>query len=232
MSRFSLVLAASLVAVISLAGCAATVIEPSASPSAPASPAIPPTASPSGVTAPPATPTTSPVVSTPRPTTPPSAPPDLTAAEQHLLDGVQRGTDDCRPAGGSGELPQGALAGIECGSTDPAVARVGFYLFPNDDDMVSAYLSRMSAEGVTLDSGSCSEGNSEHAYVPDEGFAKDRAGCFVNAEGFANYRATLTGSHVYIGILGRTADMVVLETFAWKGSQDTPGSPTLWYEPR
>jgi hypothetical protein len=58
----------------------------------------------------------------------------------------------------------------------------------------------------------------------------NRAGCFVNDAGFANYRATLP-ARVYIGILGRSADMAALEDWAWIGSQDTPGSPTLWIEP-
>ena len=234
MSRISLVSAALLVAVIGLAACSAKAVEPTASPSAPpASPSASPIVSPPNVTPAPATPDPSepPVVATPRPTSPPPASPDFSAAEQYLLDGVQRGAKDCQPAGGSDELPQDALAGIECDSTDPAVARVGFYLFANDDDMLAAYLFRMKAEGVALESGTCAEGESEHAYVPDEGFAKDRVGCFLNDEGFANYRATRSGSHVYIGILGRSADMVALSDFAWKGNQDTPGSPTLWYEP-
>ena len=32
-------------------------------------------------------------------------------------------------------------------------------------------------------------------------------------------------SNVYIGILGRSDDMLALETFAWKGNQDTPRYP-------
>ena len=59
----------------------------------------------------------------------------------------------------------------------------------------------------------------------------DRHGCFVNEEGYANYRATISGSDVYIGILGRTKDMRALEDFAWLGNEDVPGRPTLWSEP-
>jgi hypothetical protein len=170
------------------------------------------------------------VIATPPPATPRPTAPDFTAAEQNLLDGVQRGTKNCQPAGGSDELPRDALAGIECDSTDPAVARVGFYQFANDDDMLNAYLFRMNAEGVVLESGTCNDGEAEHAYIPDEGFALDRAGCFLNDEGFANYQFTMTGKHVYIGILGQSADMAALETFAWKdANQDTPGIPTLWF---
>ena len=49
--------------------------------------------------------------------------------------------------------PKAALAGIECDSPDPAVARVGFYVFADGEDMINAYLSRMEAEGVALDFG-------------------------------------------------------------------------------
>jgi hypothetical protein len=235
MSRFSLVMAASLVALVALAACSASPITQPASPSAAPVVVVIPSPSPTitpppSVTPPPATPapTKAPVIATPRPPTPRPTQPGLTAAEQNLLDGVQRGTKNCQSAGDSDELPGNALAGIECDSTDPAVARVGFYIFANDDDMIDAYLTRMRAEGIELDSGSCNDGEAEGAYLPDEGFALDRAGCFVNDEGFANYRYTSTGKHVYIGILGRSADMLALETFAWKGSLDTPGIPTLW----
>jgi hypothetical protein len=53
----------------------------------------------------------------------------------------------------------------------------------------------------------------------------------VNEAGYANYRATLPLHHVYIGVLGRTADTWALDQFAWRGSRDTPGNPTLWAEP-
>lgn len=239
MSRLALVSAASLVLVVALAACSATPIAPSVAPVAtPAGPSAPPTlVPPPSVTPQPATPApatpapATPRPATPRPATPPPAAPSFTAAEQYLLDGIQRGASDCEPASGSGDLPRDAIAGIECASPDRAVARIGFYLFPNDDAMLDAYLARMRAEGVELDSGACFEGEAEHAYTPDEGMSFERAGCFINAEGFANYRTTLPGAHVYIGILGRSADMLALETFAWKGSSDTPGNPTLWFEP-
>jgi hypothetical protein len=41
----------------------------------------------------------------------------------------------------------------------------------------------------------------------------------------------MSGIAVYIGVLGRTADMRALVDFAWRGNQDTPGGPTLWSEP-
>jgi hypothetical protein len=144
---------------------------------------------------------------------------------------VRRGAADCEPAAGSDELPARAIAGIECWSNDAAVARVGFYLFENDADMLAAYTARMTAEGIALDSGPCRDGEGEMSYAPGEGPTADRNGCFINDEGFANYRLTIAGSHVYVGILGRSDDMIALEDFAWFGSVDMPGSPTLWSEP-
>jgi hypothetical protein len=106
---------------------------------------------------------------------------------------------------------------------------MGFYQFTNDEHMLDAYLFRMNAEGIELDSGSCYDGEAEHAYVPGEGLILERAGCFLNDEGFANYRYTVPGKHVYVGLLGNSADMLALENFAWIGNQDTPGVPTLWF---
>jgi len=144
---------------------------------------------------------------------------------------VLRGATECAPAGGSDELPRDAIAGIECGSDDAGVARIGFYLFENDADMLDAYVFRMKAEGVALDSGNCRDGEHESAYTPGDGLLPHRNGCFINDEGYANYRATLPGFHVYIGILGSMDNMPYLEDFAWDGNTDTPGGPTLWGEP-
>lgn len=227
MSRF--MLAASMVAALLVAACGSAPIvaapTPSANPGGPsAGPSLAPPPSPSpvpSVTPPPASPE------------PPLAehPEDFTAAERYLLDGVRRGATDCEPAGGSDEMPRDAIAGIECASPDSAVFRIGFYLFETDADMLDAYVRRMEAEGVALDSGGCFEGEGEGAYTPGEGFLPHRDGCFVNDEGIANYAATLPGSHVSIGIYGRSGDTRALADFAWSGNQDTPGNPTLWGEP-
>jgi hypothetical protein len=142
-----------------------------------------------------------------------------------------RGVIGCDPV--RRDLPPKAIAGIDCSSDDPGVARVGFYLFASEADMLDAYVARMTVEGVRLDSGNCRDGEHEGAYIPgpEDEFVAYRGGCFINDEGFANYRATLGGSHVYIGVLGRTDDMPYLEDFAWRGNQDTPGTPTLWVNP-
>src|SRR6187397_2478696 len=141
MSR--LILAAAFVAAVAVAACGAASIEPS----------HPPLVSPRAPQ-PDATPDPS---AFPVPQSPGSLA-DFTAAERYLFDGILRGAVECQPAGGSDELPRDAIAGIECNSADLGVARIGFYLFENDADMLKAYLSRMNAEGVALDSGSCRDG--------------------------------------------------------------------------
>jgi hypothetical protein len=228
MSRFRIAPALALLGVLTLAACSAGAGAP-ASPSTPPVPTVAPSLAPPDASPPPATPAPTRVPEvTPLPATPTPAPRAFTEEEKNFLAGVQRGTKDCRPVDGD-DLPENAVLGIECDGTDPAVDRVGFYQFENDQDMIDAYKARMEAEGVALDSGTCQEGESEHAYFPGEEEILARAGCFVNDEGFANYRYTIAGDHVYVGILGNSADMTALETFAWLGSEDIPGMPTLWF---
>ena len=239
MSRF-LSAAVSLIAVVAFAACSPAPVAPPASPSGnPASPSAPPTLAPTPsinpppVALPPAptpAPTAPPPVVTPRPVKPTPTPLAFTAKEHYLRDGIRRGATDCVPVRGKDNLPKNAIAGIECDSPERAVARIGYYLFANDDDMLAAYLWRMTSEGVELDTGGCWDGEGEGAYTPGEGMVLERNGCFINDKGFANYRATMPGWHVYIGILGRSADTRALENFAWRGNQDTPGNPTLWFE--
>jgi hypothetical protein len=154
----------------------------------------------------------------------------FTADEQYLIDGLLRGVIGCDPVHDA--LPDKAKAGIECSSDDPGVARVGFYLFAKNDDMLDVYAARMNTEGVLFDSGGCRDGEHEGPYTPGDGTVPSRHGCFINDEGYANYRATLPGSHVYIGVLSRSDNMPALEDFAWFGNEDTPGAPTLWASPR
>jgi hypothetical protein len=231
-----------LIVIAVLAAACSTATSPSAlpSPSAVASPS--PSSSspqPTELASPSTAPSVRPVPSAPEPTvapTPAVTPqpselpePEFTIGEKFLYNGIHRDATDCQPVRDG--LPGDAIAGIECRSNDPAVARIGFYLFKNDADMLDAYFARMAAEGVERDSGGSATQEGEAAYMPGDdtdGPVPDRDGVFVNAEGYANYRATLSGNHVYIGILGRTADMGSLIDFAWRGNHDVPGQPTLW----
>ena len=229
------VLTALVVAVFALTACASPTT-PAPSPSGDASlpssvPSTPaPTVAPEPST-PVATPAPSEPVATPAPTSKPRPTErPLSKTERFLLAGVLRGAVDCHPV--RSDLPPKSSAGIECASDDPAVARVGFYYFESDKDLLAAYAARMIREGVALDSGPvCNEGESEGPFVPWEGpeMAPYRYGCFINSEGYANLRLAI-GAPVYIGILGRTDDMEALAAFAFRGSVDVPGFPTLWGE--
>jgi len=154
----------------------------------------------------------------------------FTAKERYLIRGIQRTAVDCRPV--REDLPSKAYAGVECRSDDPAVARMGFYLFHNDKDMLSVYYARVHAEGLKVGSGACVDGKEgESAFVPGEpdDVLVDRHACFLNDQGYANYRVTMLGG-LYVGLLGRSANMTALEDFAWVGSVDMPGYPTIWSE--
>src|SRR5262245_8759556 len=83
---------------------------------------------------------------TPAATPDPTATPGLvafTAKERYLQRGVLRDAVACQPV--RTDLPKQAVAGIECASKDPAVARIGFYLFKTDAAMLAAYFARMDA---------------------------------------------------------------------------------------
>lgn len=137
-----IVVSAALAVMFIVAACGSATA-PSPSPSAPSSPAPAPS-EPA-----PASPTPEPSVAPPseEPSDAPTeAPAEATAQEQYLLDGVLRGAQDCAPV--RDDLPEGAVAGIECAADDPAVAQVGFYLFADEAAMLEAYFARMDAEGV------------------------------------------------------------------------------------
>jgi hypothetical protein len=235
-----LVLATALVATLILAACgsSAPVPGPSGVPSAAPSVAVvspEPTIQPSPSSSPSVEPTATPVPSaTPSPTakpTPKPTPVAFTRAEKYLIDGIMRGVSDCSPVRGDA-LPGLATAGIDCVVVGTPVARMGFYLFKNDDDMLDAYMARVSVQNLIVDSGACVPGAGEGAYIPygEDEVAPARHACYVNDQGFGNYRATLPGVHVYMGLLGRTKDMRSLEDWAWFGNEDVPGGPTLWQQ--
>jgi hypothetical protein len=233
-----LILTASLLAVLAIAACSPAASGPSAVPSVPPSPSTPPSMEPPAsdppvVPAPTPAPTDAPTRPAPDPTDPPDKPDpaivEFTDGEIYLSDGILRGVMDCEPV--RNELPKDAVAGIECIGDDPAVARVGYYLFENDDEMLDHYFARLAKEGVERDMGDCYNNEGEGAYIPGEEEVASRYGCFITAEGVANYRMTLPGAHVYIGIVGRDGNPGELLDFAFLGNRDTPSFPTLWGNP-
>jgi hypothetical protein len=233
-----LILTASLLAVLAIAACSPAAAGPLATPSVPSSPSASPTVQlPSS--APPETPAPNPTP-TPaaRPDPDPSDAPEIpepaivefTPGEIYLADGIVRDLSDCEPVRGE-LLPTTAVAGIECLAENPYIARVGFYLFENDEEMFDHYVARMQAEGVTLDQGSCFDGEGDYQYIPGPEEVMSRNGCFITDEGVANYRLLLPGAHVYVGIVGHNIDPVELEDFAFLGNHDTPSFPTIWGNP-
>lgn len=208
-----LIFTASLLAVLVLAACSPAAAAPSVVPSIPSSPWVPPSVDPPPSEA---------------PETPDPAIVEFTADEMSLVEGIRDGAAlDCEPV--RAELPEKAIAGVECIGGEWFVARLGFYLFENDSDMLEHYTARMRAEGVTLDHGSCFDGEGDGQYIPGDEDVASRHGCFITPEGVANYRLLLPAAHVYVGIVGHNIDSVELEDFAFLGGTgDTPSFPTVW----
>ena len=162
------------------------------------------------------------------------APDDPNAEELVLLAGVRldvQGT--CVPL--RTDLPEAALAGVECRPPSADVDRVRAYLFDTQADLLDTYLARLVAQGVEpgTASGRCLPGQgSEGPYVPspqDGLLIAERGGCYVDAAGLAHYFAT-NPPFVLIELDGTTGDMAALEHWAWLGNEDQPGSPTIWRE--
>ena len=86
--------------------------------------------------------------------------------------------------------------------------------------------ARVRAEGLKRDSGACADGEGESAFIPGEpeDVLVDRHACFINDQGYANYRVTMSGG-LYIGLLGRSADMRALEDFAMDRERGHAGLP-------
>jgi hypothetical protein len=123
------------------------------------------------------------------------------------------------------ELPDGALAGVECRLEVGIAARVGAYRFADAREAALAYLGRMDGYGVAPDSGDCAAnakgertwmigGSGDTVEVDGSGpLEVGRIGCFLNENDFANVR--LTCGSMYVGILGRNDDIAALHRWAW-----------------
>jgi hypothetical protein len=153
------------------------------------------------------------------------------AAEAVLFSGMRPDARFACAARRTG-LPAHALAGVECSPHVAGVDRIGAYLFGQQDEMVDAYLQRLADNGVKPRSGSCPKRAGETSYVPEQAaLSPYRYGCFLNEFGNANYRFTVPDDRVYVGVLGTDESWKRLHDWAWRGNQDTPGSPTVWRAP-
>ena len=168
------------------------------------------------------------------------------SADEETLIGVLRSdiAVDCEPR--RSDLPEGARYAIECRPETSLVQRVGVYHFDSPNEAAFAYMTRMAAAGVDVNSGDCqADRRGEGAYVPgdNEGSIDDpgvfnwensalmseRNGCFVDDSGNANVR--LVCDREYIGILGAKDDLSDLLDWAWTypagyepGTPDEPGA--------
>lgn len=224
---------------LAVAGCS-----PSLKPERPSQPVQPSTAVASPSAGPLSTPSSAPqptVRTTPRPT---AAPVEYTDAEAFLLDGIRKDARiNCAPR--REDLPPKAIAGVECAPDTRLVSRVGFYRFSNADDMLAAYFGRLAESGVKPDSfrDDAWEGTYLPCGPPD---CQARNAGFINAQGYANFRATLPIEWVvevgetaglelawlYVGILGNGRDPQALDQWAFLGAEgDTPAIPTIWQLP-
>ena len=185
------------------------------------------------------TPAATPSPSTPQtpapaaPTSPPSiALADPTVAELQLLAGISLDlTTTCAPLRDG--LAETAAAGVECRTTSDVVDRVRLQLFDSREARLGAYEALLDANGIPPRSheGRCLAGQpSEGGYVPgdDHGILiAERGACYLDATAMARYVATLP-PFVLVEVDGKVADVSAVERWAWLGSQDQPGSPTIW----
>ena len=148
------------------------------------------------------------------------------------------------------DLPPGAIAAVECQVGSPLVDRVAVYGFMAGNDVQDgdqsyldraafAYLDRMDREGVLDAAGDCvagtpqdtswmgpdadADGSDVYIQVSYNGrtYSVHRFGCFLNAQGFANFRATC-GEGAYVGVLGRTSrlDRVANWALRWPDPEE------------
>jgi hypothetical protein len=162
--------------------------------------------------------TPAPTKATPRPTPTPT----LSKTEQLLVAQVRADSRvACVPRRIG--LPARAIAGVECHLDGALVSLVGAYRFRSEEDAVKTYLDRLAQFGVRPRTGDCRAGTAGDKawpdYLPDRsdsgGLSPYRSGCFRNAAGLANVRLTCYNG-VYMGVVGRTADLSALYKWAWR----------------
>ncbi len=173
----------------------------------------------------------------------PVASPTYTAAERRLLDALRADAHiGCAPR--RTNLPTLSTAAVECHVDTALVDRVGVYGFGPTagaeglDPAIQTYLDKLAEYRVKPRTGDCQAGkpgdSSWPDYQPDEqddgspGYRPMRSGCFLDENGTANIRLTCYGD-IYIGILGKNADIAALYAWAWRVAQgestdrDPPG---------
>ncbi len=152
--------------------------------------------------------------------------------------------DDAKVAcAAAGPMSAGGVAGVACHPGTALVATVRIDGFSTPDQALADYRARLTAAGVHLRSGDCSNGQpGDGAWAPGDGqwgpggVEPDRAGCFTDASGHATILA-LCGDGASIEVVGATADIGALETWTARfpaaalsgGRVSTPSPPGICY---
>ena len=133
---------------------------------------------------------------------------DLTGPELFLASGIA--TEFRRSCSRATDLPDEAVAGLQCHPESAGIEAIGFYLFDRREPMADWYFARLAEFGVEPSSGStCVDGlPGEGTDTPGiEGY-EFRIGCYVDTSGAANVRMALPAVaedlSVYVGAAGRT----------------------------
>ncbi len=165
----------------------------------------------------------------------------FSAAEAALVAGLRADAAvGCTPR--RTDLPPRSVAGVDCRINAGQVARVGAYGFGGAADATTAYLQRLASYDVLPASGDCATGKvGDKAWMSGDGtsgsgdsrvtmgetgpWVVGRSGCFLDADGTANVRATCGST--YIGVLGSDADLAALHRWVWADAngQRGPGEP-------
>jgi hypothetical protein len=153
-----------------------------------------------------------------------------TTEELTLLSGMRTDlAERCRPL--REDLPEGALAGLECVPEAPAVGAARIFLFNDREAMLQRYLDVLAAGGVQPRTQGSGRPFAESAYVPGdepgEPLTDTRHGHYVDGDGHGRYAATFP-PFVLLVVAGTDANVNALYDWSWRGNRDVPGGPTVW----
>ena len=160
------------------------------------------------------------------------APDVQSAAEDDLLFGVRRDAAvDCQPEREG--LPAGALGAITCLPANELVTRFTLVRWESEERLMDAYFAALGEHGVEQGSGDCvTERAGESAWLPgDDGTGVGvtaRQGCFDDGTDMV-VLVTLPPT-VLAEVHGDASQTEGVVQWSWLGSQDVPGSPTIWNE--
>ena len=111
-------------------------------------------------------------------------------------------------------------------------ADAGFYLFRNDADMLDAYLARMDAEGIVLESGGLRAGRGRRRLHPAS--RRARPGRTATAASSTARATATTAPRCPVSTSTSACSAGARTCAAWRtgpgSAADTPGNPTLWQQ--